>query len=86
MKMKVKLTAPQLGLIALTRGMLGAGIALLVADRLGADQRRAAGWTLLGVGVATTLPLMAEVALQNRCRPHRRHHRHEGRDRKRHRD
>lgn len=86
MKMKVKLTAPQLGLIALTRGMLGAGIALLVADRLGAEQRRAAGWTLLGVGVATTLPLMAEVALQNRCRPHRPRHRHEGRDRKRHRD
>lgn len=83
MKMKVKLTVPQLGLIALTRGLLGAGIGLLVADRLGQDQRRAAGWTLLGVGVATTFPLMAEVAIQNRCRQHRARHRHHGRKRDR---
>jgi hypothetical protein len=31
---KAELTLPEIGLIAGTRGMLGAGIALLLADRL----------------------------------------------------
>ena len=52
---------PQLGLIASTRGMLGAGIGLLLADRLSDEQRRAVGWTLVGVGVVTTIPLLAWV-------------------------
>ena len=54
-------TFPELALIAGTRVALGAGIGLLVADRLNDDQRRAVGWTLLGVGVITTIPLAAEV-------------------------
>ncbi|BAL27339.1 hypothetical protein AZKH_p0456 (plasmid) [Azoarcus sp. KH32C] len=45
--MKTELDLPTLGLIAGTRGMLGAGIGLLLADRLSAEQRRAVGWTLL---------------------------------------
>jgi hypothetical protein len=55
------ITIPELGLIAGTRAALGAGIALLLADRLNTDQRRAAGWALLAVGIATTFPLAAEV-------------------------
>ena len=51
-----KLTLPEIGLIASTRGMLGAGIGLLLADKLPDDQRRAVGWTLLLVGVVTTVP------------------------------
>jgi hypothetical protein len=54
-------TIPELALIAGTRVALGAGIGLLAADRLNDDQRRAVGWTLLGVGVITTIPLVAEV-------------------------
>src|SRR5689334_1096527 len=49
-------TLPQIGLIASTRVALGAGIGLLLADRLNDDQRRAAGWTLLAVGALTTIP------------------------------
>ena len=54
-------TLPEIGLIAGTRAALGAGIGLLVADRLNDDQRRAVGWTLLAVGVLSTIPLFAHV-------------------------
>lgn len=57
----VELTFPELGLIAGTRGILDAGIALLIADRLTAEQRKAVGWTLFSVGVLSTIPLALEV-------------------------
>jgi hypothetical protein len=41
--------------------VLGAGIGLLLADRLSEDQRRAVGWTLLLIGALTTVPLAFEV-------------------------
>ena len=59
-------TLPELALIAGTRAALGAGLGLLLADRLSAEHRRAVGWTLLGVGVATTFPLAAEVVFRRR--------------------
>ena len=49
----VELTFPELALIAGTRGMLGAGIALLLADHINVEQRRAIGWTLFGIGART---------------------------------
>lgn len=58
---KVRLTLPELGLVVMTRALLGAGVALLLADKLDAKQRRAIGWTLTAVGVLTTLPLGVEV-------------------------
>jgi hypothetical protein len=48
-------------LIAATRGMLGAGIGLLMAGRLSDDQRRAVGATLVLVGAVTTIPLALRV-------------------------
>ncbi len=56
-------TLPEIGLIAGTRAALGAGIGLLLADRLSDDQRRAVGWTLFAVGAVTTIPLVANVVL-----------------------
>jgi hypothetical protein len=56
-------TLPELGMIAGTRAALGAGIGLLVAERMKPEQRRAVGWTLLAVGVLTTIPLIAEVVV-----------------------
>ncbi len=61
----VKLTMPELALIAGTRVALGAGIALLLADRLTSEQRKAAGAALTVVGVISTIPLALEV-LSNR--------------------
>jgi len=55
------ITLPELGLIAGTRVALGVGIGLLLADRLDPDRRRAVGWTLLLVGVVSTVPLAMEV-------------------------
>ena len=51
----------ELALVAATRGMAGAGAALLVADRLGAEKRRTLGWTLFLIGVLSTIPLALQV-------------------------
>jgi hypothetical protein len=58
---KAELSVPEIGLIAATRGMLGAGIGLLLADRLKPEERRAVGWTLALVGAVTTVPLVVQV-------------------------
>jgi hypothetical protein len=55
------ISLPELGLVASTRAALGAGIALLLGERLDSKPRRAVGWTLLAVGALTTIPLLAEV-------------------------
>jgi len=52
---------PELALIAGTRGALGFGLGLLLADRWSSDQRRAIGWTLLLIGLVSTIPLAADV-------------------------
>lgn len=56
-----KLKLSDLALIASTRGMLGAGIGLLLSSKLNKDQRRAAGWALVAVGAVTTVPLVMNV-------------------------
>lgn len=58
---RTELTLPELALIAGTRGLLGAGVGLLLADRLSAEQRRAVGWTLVGIGALSSIPLAMEV-------------------------
>jgi hypothetical protein len=49
-------TLPELAFIAGTRGMLGAGIGLLLSGKMTESQRRSVGLTLLTVGVVTTIP------------------------------
>jgi gas vesicle protein len=61
---KAILTLPELAMIAGTRGALGAGAALLLADRLNKEQRKTAGWTLLLVGVLSTVPLALLVLVR----------------------
>ena len=65
---KSTLTIPEIALIGGTRAALGAGLALLLADKVDRTQRRAIGWTLLLVGVATTFPLVANVLMKSRAR------------------
>ncbi len=60
------LTLPEIGLIAGTRGMLGAGIALLVAHKLTDEQRKSIGWTLFLIGAVSTIPLVAVVLSKRR--------------------
>ncbi len=63
---RVEVSLPELALVASTRGMLGAGAALLLADRLDEDQRRAVGWTLFLVGAVSTIPLAIDVFSKRR--------------------
>ena len=63
---KTEITLPELALIAGTRGMLGAGAGLLLAERLNKDQRRAVGWTLLLVGALSTIPLAIDIFSKRR--------------------
>jgi hypothetical protein len=58
---ETRITVPELILVAGTRAALGAGLGLLLADRLSPDQRRAVGWTLFLVGGLSTIPLALEV-------------------------
>jgi hypothetical protein len=58
---KSELTLSEIALIAGTRGMIGAGAGLLLADRLNDDQRKSIGWTELIIGAISTIPLAIEV-------------------------
>jgi len=52
---EIQLSRPELAFIIATRAMAGAGIVLLLADRLSAEQRKAVGSTLVLVGLVTTI-------------------------------
>jgi hypothetical protein len=56
-----RISLPELALVAGTRAALGAGLAFLVADRLPKDRRMAVGWTLVTLGVLSSIPLAFEV-------------------------
>ena len=53
---EIQLSRPELAFIIATRAMLGAGIALLLANRLTAERQKAVGATLAAVGLLTTIP------------------------------
>ena len=55
------LTIPEIALIGGTRVALGAGIGLLLSDRLNDDQRNGAGWALLAIGALTTIPIVLNI-------------------------
>ncbi|HEX4748722.1 MAG TPA: hypothetical protein VH302_04190 [Bryobacteraceae bacterium] len=55
------LTIPEIMLIGGTRVALGVGLGLLIADKLGRDARKGAGWALLAVGALSTVPLVLNV-------------------------
>jgi hypothetical protein len=62
---KALLPLPEIALIAGTRGLLGAGIGLLLAPKISNEARTAAGWTLLVGGALSTIPLAVDL-LRNR--------------------
>jgi hypothetical protein len=61
-----EVTLPELALIAGTRGMLGAGVALLISSKLNSDQSKAVGWTLFLIGLISTVPLAINVFSKRR--------------------
>ena len=55
------LSIPEIALIAVTRGLAGAGVGLLLSEQMPRESRRAVGWTLLGIGALTTIPIAAQL-------------------------
>ena len=58
---KRKVSGPLIGLIAGTRGLLGAGAALLFLSDIPREKRRKIGWALFLTGALTTIPLGYKV-------------------------
>lgn len=63
---ETRISLPELGLVAMTRGALGIGIGLLISNALGASARRAMGWALVVAGGLTTIPLALEILHKSR--------------------
>lgn len=61
-----ELRLPELALLAGTRAMLGAGVGLLLADKLSEDKRNGIGWALVAIGALTTIPLAMIVFRRRR--------------------
>jgi hypothetical protein len=55
------LTVQEIAQIAGTRVVLGAGIGLLLANKLTDHQRRGIGWALLAFGALSTIPIIANL-------------------------
>ena len=51
----------ELGLIAATRGIIGFGAGLLIADRFKKEKRKTVGWSLFLAGLASTIPIALHV-------------------------
>ena len=51
---------PHVGSMVMTNAV-GAGVGLIVADKLGEDERKVIGWTLFLMGVVSTVPLVRDI-------------------------
>jgi len=56
-----RVTLPTIGLIAVTRVILGVGLGLLLSRYLSRDERRGFGVGLFAVGALSTIPLAVKV-------------------------
>jgi hypothetical protein len=54
-------TVPELVLIAATRGALGFGAGLLLAEKFKRERRKVLGWSLFLSGLASTVPIAMRV-------------------------
>jgi len=57
----VLLNLPTFGLAVATRAALGAGVGLMLADRIQPQRRRAIGAGLIALGAVTTIPVVRAV-------------------------
>jgi hypothetical protein len=54
-------TVPEIALIAVTRGAIGFGAGLLLANKFQSEQRKMLGWTLFVMGLASTIPIAMHI-------------------------
>ena len=55
---RFNLPAPAFFFVVFTRALLGAGVGLLVSDKLPRKRRKTLGATLVGIGALTTIPAL----------------------------
>jgi len=55
------LTIPEIVILAGTRVAFGAGLGLLLADKLSPDTRKGAACALLAVGALSTIPIVVGI-------------------------
>ena len=55
------LTIPEIAVIAATRGAIGFGAGLLLANKFNQSKRKTLGWSLLLSGLASTIPIAMHV-------------------------
>lgn len=60
--MKFSLPLPEIVAIAATRGILGMGVGLLLADQIRKRTRKTLGCALFTIGALSTIPLALDVA------------------------
>jgi hypothetical protein len=56
-----RVTVPELALIAITRGAIGFGAGLLLADKFKQERRKTLGWSLFLSGLVSTIPIAMHV-------------------------
>lgn len=63
---QTRLSLPELALVAGTRAAAGVGVGFLLADHLPGAARRTIGWTLVLLGLLSTVPLAITVLENSR--------------------
>ncbi len=59
---EARMSLPELAMVIMTRAVLGAGIGVLLSEKLAKrDPRLAVGWALVAIGALSTIPLALEV-------------------------
>jgi gas vesicle protein len=69
MDKKISATFPELALLAITRGMIGAGVGLLFANKLSRKNRTAIGLPLFIVGALSTIPIALHLFNGDKTKP-----------------
>lgn len=63
------ITVPEIALIAATRGAIGFGAGLLLANKFRAERRKTLGWTLFLSGLASTIPIAMHLFGKKKSSP-----------------
>jgi len=61
MDRRYNVTFPELGVLAVTRGLIGLGAGLLLANRISREKRKAIGLPLFIGGVLSTIPIAMHI-------------------------
>jgi hypothetical protein len=69
-KLNIKsLSIPEIAIFAATRGAIGLGAGLLLADKLKQGRRKTIGWSLFLSGLASTIPIAMHIFHKKEATP-----------------